>query len=59
MFLRGEGFAQPTLDQHAGANHQNLYDNMTFHIEAARDEKGPYYDLWFGGGVGYWQPGQG
>lgn len=59
VFLRGEGFAQPTLDQHAGANHQNLYDNMTFHIEAARDEKGPYYDLWFGGGAGYWQPGHG
>ena len=59
VFLRGQGFAQPTLDQHAGANHQNLYDNMTFHIEAARDEKGPYYDLWFGGGAGYWQPGHG
>lgn len=59
VFLRGVGFAQPTLDQHAGANHQNLYDNMTFHIEAERDEKGPYYDLWFGGGAGYWQPGHG
>jgi hypothetical protein len=59
VFLRGVGFTQPTLDQHAGANHQNLYDNMTFHIEAERDEKGPYYDLWFGGGAGYWQPGHG
>ena len=59
VFLRGEAFTQPTLDQHAGANHQNLYDNMTFHIEAERDEKGPYYDLWFGGGAGYWQPGHG
>jgi len=59
VFLRGEAFTQPTLDQHAGANHQNLYDNMTFYIEAERDEKGPYYDLWFGGGAGYWQPGHG
>ncbi len=59
VFLRGEAFTQPTLDQHAGANHQNLYDNMTFHIEAQRDEEGPYYDLWFGGGAGYWQPGHG
>ncbi|MDG6100019.1 hypothetical protein EXU34_21405 [Alteromonas sp. ZYF713] len=59
VFLRGVGFNQPTLDQHAGANHQNLYDNMTFHIEAERDETGPYYDLWFGGGAGYWQPGHG
>ena len=32
---------------------------MTFHIEAQRDEEGPYYDLWFGGGAGYWQPGHG
>ncbi|WP_269520464.1 glycosyl hydrolase family 28-related protein [Alteromonas sp. BMJM2] len=59
VFLRGEGFTQPTLDQHAGANHQNLYDNMTFHIETERDENDPYYDLWFGGGAGYWQPGHG
>ncbi|WP_242633873.1 right-handed parallel beta-helix repeat-containing protein [Alteromonas sp. KUL17] len=59
VFLRGEAFTQPTLDQHAGANHQNLYDNMTIHIETKRDEKGPYYDLWFGGGAGYWQPGHG
>jgi len=59
VFLRGEAFTQPTLDQHAGANHQNLYDNMTFHIEAKRDREGPYYDLWFGGGAGYWQPGHG
>ena len=50
---------QPTLDQHAGANHQNLYDNMTFHIETSNDENGPYYDLWYGGGAGYWQPGHG
>lgn len=59
VFLRGEGFVQPTLDQHAGANHQNLYDNMTFHIETSNDENGPYYDLWYGGGAGYWQPGHG
>jgi hypothetical protein len=59
VFLRGVGFTQPTLDQHAGANHQNLYDNMTFHIEAKPSEDGPYYDLWFGGGAGYWQPGHG
>ncbi|GAC12651.1 glycosyl hydrolase family 28-related protein [Paraglaciecola chathamensis] len=59
VFLRGEAFTQPSLDQHAGANHQNLYDNMIFHVEAVRDEEGPYYDLWFGGGAGYWQPGHG
>ena len=45
------------LDQHAGANHQNLFDNITFHIDAKRDENGPYYPIWDGGGAGYWQPG--
>jgi len=47
------------LDQHAGANHQNLFDNVTLRIKAKRDEKGPYYPLWDGSGAGYWQPGHG
>lgn len=59
VFLRGEGFEQPTLDQHGGANHQNLYDNMTFHIDVQVEDTGPYYDLWYGGGAKYWQPGHG
>ena len=53
VFLRGEGFAQPTLDQHAGANHQNLYDNMTSILRQHVMRTGPYYDLvvWGGSGV--------
>ena len=47
------------LDQHAGANHQNLFDNVTTNIEAKRDKKGPYYPIWDGSGAGYWQPGHG
>jgi len=47
------------LDQHAGANHQNLFDNVTTHIAAKRDKKGPYYPIWDGSGAGYWQPGHG
>ena len=47
------------LDQHAGANHQNLFDNVTTFIAAKRDEKGPYYPIWDGSGAGYWQPGHG
>ena len=47
------------LDQHAGANHQNLFDNITLNIDAARDEKGAYYPVWDGSGAGYWQPGHG
>lgn len=47
------------LDQHAGANHQNLFDNITLNIDAKRGDKGPYYPVWDGSGAGYWQPGHG
>lgn len=51
----------PTLDQHAGANHQNLYDNATVHVtpdQTAADGT-PMYDLYKAGGAGYWLPGHG
>ena len=47
------------LDQHAGANHQNLFDNITLNVDALRDKNGPYYPIWDGSGAGYWQPGHG
>ena len=47
------------LDQHAGANHQNLFDNVTLHINAKRRNGSPFYDVWDGSGAGYWQPGHG
>lgn len=47
------------LDQHAGANHQNLFDNVKVSIDAERDRNGPYYPIWNGSGAGYWQPGHG
>lgn len=47
------------LDQHAGANHQNLFDNITLNVDAKRDDKGAYYPIWNGSGAGYWQPGHG
>lgn len=51
----------PTLDQHAGANHQNLYDNNVVHVTPNRvaDDGSPLYDLYKAGGAGYWQPGHG
>jgi hypothetical protein len=51
--------ATPVLDQHAGANHQNLFDNITVFVDAKRDKKKPYYPIWNGSGAGYWQPGHG
>lgn len=51
----------PTLDQHAGANHQNLYDNVTVHVtpDQTAEDGTPMYDLYKAGGAGYWLPGHG
>lgn len=49
----------PVLDQHAGANHQNLFDNITVFVDAKRDKDGAYFPIWDGSGAGYWQPGHG
>ena len=47
------------LDQHAGANHQNLFDNITLYVDAEREKGRAYYPVWNGSGAGYWQPGHG
>ena len=51
-----EIFTEPDLDQHAGANHQNLFDNIKVYFEANADNK---YPLFEGGGAGYWKPSHG
>ena len=47
------------LDQHAGANHQNLFDNVTLYVEAERRDDAVIAKVWDGSGAGYWQPGHG
>lgn len=59
VFQRTEVFQQPVLDQHAGSNHQNLFDQTLFHIDAKRDRERPRFAAWDGSGAGYWQPGHG
>jgi hypothetical protein len=59
VFLRSEVFQQPTLDQHAGSNHQNLFDQTIFHLDANETNGKPSYPVWDGSGAGYWQPGHG
>lgn len=51
----------PTLDQHAGSNHQNLYDNVTVHVvpDQVSADGTPMYDLYKAGGAPYWLPGHG
>jgi hypothetical protein len=51
-----EIFADPVLDQHSGANHQNLFDHITVHISP---DKNNSYALFGGGGAEYWKPSHG
>ncbi len=51
-----EIFIDPDLDQHAGANHQNLFDNIKVHFDADNSNK---YPLFAGGGANYWKPSHG
>ena len=61
VYHNSAAWTQPTLDQHAGANHQNLYDNITLRIrpDKTAPDGGPMYDLYRAGGAGYWLPGHG
>lgn len=61
VYTNSTAWVDPTLDQHAGANHQNLYDNVTVYItpdQKSADGK-PMYELYKAGGAGYWVPGHG
>lgn len=56
VYLNCEVFVNPILDQHSGANHQNLFDNITVHLNPKKDKT---YPLFVGGGAGYWKPSHG
>ncbi|MDW5290943.1 hypothetical protein [Formosa sp. PL04] len=51
-----EIFVDPILDQHSGANHQNLFDNIKVHVNPKIEGS---YPLFEGGGAGYWKPSHG
>ncbi|MFW0739361.1 hypothetical protein [Flavobacterium sp. T12S277] len=53
VYQNCEIFADALLDQHSGANHQNLFDQITVHI---RPDKNNSYYLFGGGGADYWKP---
>jgi hypothetical protein len=56
VYQNCEVFVNPILDQHSGANHQNLFDQITVHLSAKEDNS---YALFEGGGAGYWKPSHG
>ncbi len=59
VYKDAEVFVTPVLDQHAGSNHQNLYDNVTLHARARASDDGPVVVVFDGSGAPYWQPGHG
>lgn len=59
VFLRADVAAGAVLDQHSGSNHQNLFDQVTLHIDPEQGKDGWVYRLWVGGGAPYWKPGHG
>lgn len=59
VYKDAQVFVTPALDQHSGANHQNLYDNVTLHVSAQKSPAGLVIPVFDGSGAGYWQPGHG
>lgn len=59
VFLRADVARDGALDQHSGSNHQNLFDQVTLHIDPKPAKGGWSYQLWVGGGAPYWKPGHG
>lgn len=59
VYKDSEVFVKANLDQHAGANHQNLFDNVTLHIDAIEGKDYASFPVYDGSGAGYWQPGHG
>ncbi len=56
VYLNCKVFVDPILDQHSGANHQNLFDQIRVHLTPGEDHS---YPLFAGGGAGYWKPSHG
>lgn len=56
VYQNCEVFTHIDLDQHSGANHQNLFDNIKVWVTP---EKNNQFPLFAGGGAGYWKPAHG
>jgi hypothetical protein len=53
VFYNIDILQNPTIDQHCGSNHQNLFDNIRVTIDS------PDFHLFKHGGAGYWKPTHG
>ncbi len=54
-------WTNPSIDQHGGANHQNLVDNVTVYADPVRKARdgSPMIDIYNRGGGAAWHPGHG
>ena len=59
VYQKAEVFVAPVLDQHAGANHQNLFDAVILHAPVREQDGKKTIAVYDGSGAGYWQPGHG
>jgi hypothetical protein len=60
VYSQCEVYHNPILDQHSGANHQNLFDNITLYAELdERQLAERFYPAFKGGGASYWKPTHG
>jgi hypothetical protein len=60
VYTHSEIFTAPVLDQHSGANHQNLFDDIKVHVTLNEEQKKQRrFPLFKGGGAGYWKPTHG
>lgn len=59
VYQNAEVFVAPVLDQHAGANHQNLFDAVTVHAPVREQDGKKTIAIYDGSGASYWQPGHG
>lgn len=59
VYKDAEVFDWPSLDQHGGANHQNLFDNVTIHVSPELSGSEYKADIFRSGGAKYWLPQHG
>ncbi|MFT3997565.1 MAG: glycosyl hydrolase family 28-related protein [Asticcacaulis sp.] len=59
VYSRAVVLTRGLIDQHAGANHENLFDAVRLHVRPKQVDKAWVHDTWAGGGASYWQPNHG
>jgi hypothetical protein len=59
VYQRATVLREGVIDQHAGSNHQNLFDQIVLNVKPEKGADGWSYPLWVAGGAGYWKPGHG